>query len=289
MQPEERANLQSTMSVAERALARRSAALSDAQSFEAYQSALLANLSLKMARTNAAITAARANTIQASETALTLVTRDRAPEEWAVLQLNLAEAVAADTNRREVLARAAAAYENALSVLTRERHRESWLAAQSGLAGALHTSSRTEQHFGHPEVAEALLTRAIEAYENALTAVSRESAPIAWARTQERLSYALWDRGPRDDPAVLARIAQAREALLTVYTRDYNLTDWAQAKEQLAEVYHAQGRDAEARTVALEALSGWEQFGNELAAQSVRDFIRYNIDGEPRGGPGLRR
>src|SRR5262245_21101894 len=76
--------------------------------------------------------------------------------------------------------------------------------------------------------------KAITAYSEAAAAFGRQDHPLDWARAQNNLGLAYWDRSQRSRPDDLERAITAYEAALTIYTRDATPSEWARTQNNLA-------------------------------------------------------
>src|SRR5262249_11953486 len=113
--------------------------------------------------------------IAAHETALTTLTRETLPREWAATQVSLGIAY---RNRirgdwAENLEKAVAAFEAALTVFTREAMPSEWAQAQRNLGQAYWNRVRGDRANN--------LEKAIAAYEAASSVQTREALPREWA------------------------------------------------------------------------------------------------------------
>jgi CHAT domain-containing protein len=86
------------------------------------------------------------------------------------------------------------------------------------------------------------LERAIAAYQQALQALSRESAGVTWAHLKNLLAIAYESRIGGDRADNLERAIEAQQAALTVFTREAMPREWAIAQNGLATAYQARIR-----------------------------------------------
>ena len=135
----------------------------------------------------------------AYQDALRFVEREKEPELWAAVQVDLGlakQAIGARTEGpvvRQYLAQAVAAYRAALQVRTREQLPQQWAMTQNNLGIALqHQGIRTGGEQGRQ-----LLAQAVAAYGAALQVRTREQLPQQWATTQNNLGAALQEQGIR--------------------------------------------------------------------------------------------
>ncbi|MGG6269100.1 CHAT domain-containing protein [Leptolyngbya sp. AN03gr2] len=169
--------------------------------------------------------------IAAYEQVLQVRTRNAFPEQWAIVQNNLANAYSKRIHgeRADNFERAITAHEQALQVRTRNAFPEDWAITQHNLASAYSKRIRGERADN--------LEEAIIAYEQALQVRTRNAFPEDWAMTQNGLASAYSNRirGERADNLEQAIIAY--EQALQVFTRDAFPEDWAMTQNDLAVVY----------------------------------------------------
>jgi tetratricopeptide (TPR) repeat protein len=137
--------------------------------------------------------------------ALTVITRERVPLDWAMTQNNLGTALAVLGERGDdaALNAAVTAYREALTVLTRERVPLDWAMTQNNLGTALAVLGERGD--------DAALREAVTAYREALEVRTRERVPLQWAMTQANLANALAGQAERSGDCSL--IAEAISAL----------------------------------------------------------------------------
>jgi tetratricopeptide (TPR) repeat protein len=119
--------------------------------------------------------------IAAFEDALSVLTRERDPEQWATARMNLGVAYRDRLvgDRSDNLKRAICAIEDSLSVWTRERNPEQWAAARMNLGIAYwecHAGDRQENQ-----------ERAIRAFEDCLSVWTSGRDPEHWATIKSNL------------------------------------------------------------------------------------------------------
>jgi tetratricopeptide (TPR) repeat protein len=180
-----------------------------------------------------------------------LITRERAPLEWARAQNSLGMAVFTLGERESGTARleeAVAIHREVLKEPIRESVPLEWAMAQSGLANAL-------QAIGARESGTAKLEEAVAAYREALKERTRERAPLQWAATQNNLGSALGSLGERESGmAKLEEAVAAFREALKEYTRERAPLDWAMAQNNLGTVLWRLGSTDEAVAAYREAL-----------------------------------
>ena len=179
---------------------------------------------------------------------LKLVTRERSPKTWALLQTNLASAAPKLANAlggqegKDLREDAVQACRAALEVYTKETFPEDWARTQCAMAFILRN-----QHIGQQaEESAQLLRQCVEAYRAALQVYTRETAPKEWAEAQHQLAMALKTQsGMETDQEVSKRrrreSAEAYRAALTVFTRDAQPADWAESQNSLANYLLVEG------------------------------------------------
>jgi tetratricopeptide (TPR) repeat protein len=119
--------------------------------------------------------------------ALDELSRERAPENWAMVQNDLGNALVRLGERESGTARleeAVSAYRAALEEHKRERVPMKWATTQNNLGVALQT-------LGERGTGTSQLVEAVEAYRKALEERTRERTPLEWAMTQNNLGTAL--------------------------------------------------------------------------------------------------
>jgi tetratricopeptide (TPR) repeat protein len=171
--------------------------------------------------------------VAAFENALLERTRERAPLQWAMTQMNLGSALAtlgARESDTEQLEQAVTAFENALLERTRERVPLDWTTTQMNLGAALQT-------LGKRESGTERLEQAVTAFENALLERTRERVPLQWAMTQMNLGTALQTLGERESGTErLVQAFTAYENALLERTRERVPLDWAMVQSNLCSV-----------------------------------------------------
>jgi tetratricopeptide (TPR) repeat protein len=149
--------------------------------------------------------------IHAYHEALSMVTRDRVPLDWARTQNNLGTALQTLGAREagtERLTQAVVAYTEALKEYTRDRVPLDWARTQNNLGTALQT-------LGAREAGTERLTQAVVAYTEALKERTRDRVPLDWAATQQNLGNTLQTLGEREDS--LERFRQAEVVIQSAY------------------------------------------------------------------------
>ena len=181
------------------------------------------------------------------EVALTVFTRQKYAENWALTQNNLA---AAYTDRirgekAENLEIAIATYQASLEVYTREAFPENWARSQNNLAVAYLYRIRGEKAEN--------LEMAISACQAALSVRTHEAFPQNWAETQNNLAIAYHDRIRGEKAENLEMAISAYKVALSVLTREAFPQDWAATQHNLASAYcnRIRGEKADNLEIAL--------------------------------------
>jgi tetratricopeptide (TPR) repeat protein len=168
--------------------------------------------------------------VAAYRAALEEHTRERAPLDWAMTQMNLGNALARLGGRESGTARleeAVAAYRAALGEYSRERVPLDWAVTQNNLGNAL-------RMLGERESGTARLEEAVAAYRAALEERTRGRVPFGWATTQNNLGNALATLGGRESGTVrLEEAVAAYRAALEEYARERVPLDWATTQNNL--------------------------------------------------------
>ena len=132
--------------------------------------------------------------VSAYRAALTALSHDRVPLEWARTQSSLGRALATAGERETGTAgfeEAVAAYHAAQGELTRDRFPRDWAHIETQVGWALF-------RLGEREGGTARLEEAVEAFRAALEEWTLEPASLAWADTEDGLGSALVVLGQRE-------------------------------------------------------------------------------------------
>lgn len=162
--------------------------------------------------------------VAANRAALEEHKRERTPLKWAMIQMNLGNALA-NLGERETgtgrLEEAASAYREALKEYTRKRSPLDWARTQMNLGCTL--TSLGERGGGTAYFEEAVL-----ALRAALEERTRVRAPLEWASAQLNLGNVLRILGERESgTARLEEAVAAFRAVLEVHTRERTPLLWA--------------------------------------------------------------
>lgn len=157
--------------------------------------------------------------------------RESFPENWAIIQNNLANAYRSRVKgeREENIEIAINLYKLSLEVLSRETSPNLWATTQNHLAIAYMYRIYGER--------EKNLEVSLFTYHLALDALTREAFPLDWAMTQNNLAmaYERRIRGVRADN--LEQAISIYQLALEVRTREKFPTDWAMTQNNLANAY----------------------------------------------------
>ncbi|MBI3898435.1 MAG: tetratricopeptide repeat protein [Gammaproteobacteria bacterium] len=176
--------------------------------------------------------------ISVFQQALELLSRERVPVQWAMIQNDLGNVLCTLGERERDTANLEAAvtvYRLALQVYTREHVPLDWAMTQNNLGNALKTLGQRERDTANLEAA-------VAAYRLALEERTRERVPLAWAMTQNNLGNALMALGQRERGTANLRAAMAAYQLaLQEYTREMVPLQWAETQNNLGNVLCALG------------------------------------------------
>src|ERR1700720_90761 len=200
--------------------------------------------------------------IAAFEDALSALTRESNPEEWAAAQMHLGVAyrdrLAGD--RSENQERAIRAFENCLLVCIRKRYPEQWAAARMNLGIACWERLAGDPSENHE--------RAIRAFEDSLSVWTAKHHPDDWATVQMNLGVAYRERGAGEIWENQERAIAAFADALSVWSRESHPEQWAAARMNLGILYwqRVAGHRSENRERAIaaleDALSVWTRETN---------------------------
>jgi CHAT domain-containing protein len=162
---------------------------------------------------------------------LTLVDRDNNPEQWAILQFELAQSLSKNPagNLTNNIEQAIEHYKQALEVYTRNTFPVPWADTQVALGNAYadrHQEERAEN-----------LEQAIEYYEQALNVYTSEDFPELWAQIQNNLGTIYGDRIREERANNLEQAIDHYEQALKVRTRESYPDDWGETENNLGEAY----------------------------------------------------
>jgi tetratricopeptide (TPR) repeat protein len=130
--------------------------------------------------------------VAAYRQALVIRTREQVPQQWAVTQNNLGNALQAQGTRAEksealrLLHESVAAYRQSLLVFTHDQRPQMWAMAKHNLGSALQEEGIRDEG---PQ-AQRLLEEAVAAYKEALLVWTRQQRPQQWAMAQNNLARA---------------------------------------------------------------------------------------------------
>ena len=165
------------------------------------------------------------------EIAVTVLTYEAFPEQWAACQNSLGNAYhrRLKGDRAENLERSIACCQNALQVLTRESRPIMWAEIQKNLAIAYGNRIRGDR-LENAELARIACCRAMEVY-------TREAMPEAWAQLQNNLGLIYRDRICGDKAENLEQAIACYQNALLFRTREEFPKLWAMTQMNLASAY----------------------------------------------------
>jgi uncharacterized caspase-like protein len=181
--------------------------------------------------------------------ALAMTPRDTWPDEWALTESNLGNALFvrglrdADTANLE---RAVAAYRAALEIRSRDRVARDWAKTQNNLAIA---SAELADRSGDAKLREA----AIAAYGAALSETPRDTAPADWATMMSNLGNVLLASGSDRIEEAIA----AHRAALAARSRDTDPLAWAGTEVNLGNALAERGRQKGDAAAIDEAIAAY--------------------------------
>ena len=165
--------------------------------------------------------------------------RSALPQNWAMTQNNLGNALQNQANRTQgeagtaLLGLAVSAIQEALTVRTKQALPQEWAVTQNNLGNALSDQAYRTQG----EAGSALIALAVSAFRDSLTVYTKQALPQHWAMTQNNLGLALRDQASRTQgeagSALLALAVSAFRDSLTVYTKQALPQDWAATQNNL--------------------------------------------------------
>ena len=169
--------------------------------------------------------------IAAYEQALTFLTLETLPQQWAATKNNLGTAYwkRIKGDKCENIERAIAAYEQALAVRTLDAFPQDWAMTKSNLVGAYCDRIKGDKSEN--------IEQAISAYQQALTVFTLEAFPQYWGKNKINLGEAYRNRIKGDKGENIEKAIAAYEQALTVRTLDAFPQDWAMTKNNLALAY----------------------------------------------------
>ena len=194
----------------------------------------------------------------AFRSALEVRTRKQQPQDWAMTQGNLGNALrdqaarTAGTKGAELLAQAVPSLRSAFDVYTREQLPQDWAMTQNNLGAAL-----LEQAMRSDDVkATELLEQAMTPNRGALEVYTREQQPERWAEVQESLGHALTEQAKRtngrEGTKEIVQAVAILKGALTVTARERSPKVWALNQKDLGVALTEQGiRSEGAETVEL--------------------------------------
>jgi tetratricopeptide (TPR) repeat protein len=192
--------------------------------------------------------------------------RERAPLDWAMIQMDLGTALARlgeRENSTDKLEEAVSAYLEALKEKTRERVPIDWARAQNNLGNTL-------ARLGERENRTDRLEEAVSAYQEALKERTRERVPRDWAGTQNNLGNALRRIGERESgTAKLEQAVSAYREALKERTRERVPLDWALTQMNLGTALVRLGERESGTDKLEEAVSAYRETLKERTRERV--------------------
>ena len=192
--------------------------------------------------------------------------RERAPLDWAMIQMDLGTALARlgeRENRTDKLEEAVSAYREALKERTRERAPFDWAGTQNNLGNAL-------RRLGERESGTDKLEQAVSAYREALKERTRERVPLDWAMTQMNLGTALVRLGERESGTdKLEEAVSAYRETLKERTRERVPLDWAMTQMNLGAALVRLGERETGTDKLKEAVSAYREALKERTRERV--------------------
>ncbi|WP_148292061.1 tetratricopeptide repeat protein, partial [Planktothrix agardhii] len=169
--------------------------------------------------------------IAAYQATLEIRTRAAFPEDWAMIQNNLAVAYCyrIKGEKAENIEQAIAFYQAALEIYTREAFPEDWAQTQNNLAAAYCYRIKGEKAEN--------IEQAIAFYQAALEIRTREAFPEDWAQTQNNLAAAYKDRIKGEKAENIEQAITAYQSALEIRTRAAFPEYWAMTQNNLAIAY----------------------------------------------------
>jgi len=197
---------------------------------------------------------------QGYETALTVYSKEKFPEQWARTQNNLGyvyyqrikggPAGIRFAARKENIELAITAYEKALSILSKPVFPQDWAKTQANLAKAYRKRIKGERSEN--------LELAIAAGKKALSVLSKETAPQWWCKTHYHMARAYYQRIKGVPEENQEQEISAYLNCLQVLTQEKFLADWVRIQNSLAKAYENRIRGHKGKNME-EAIAAYEQ------------------------------
>jgi tetratricopeptide (TPR) repeat protein len=182
--------------------------------------------------------------------------RDRAPQEWAMTQNNLGNALfmlGMLEQGTERLQQAAATYREVLAEQTQEKAPSDWARTQNNLGLVLSI-------IGEREKSATRLKEAVAAHRAALQRTARNREPLEWAAAQQGLGTALQILGKlENDTALLEQALAAYRAALEERKRELRPLDWAETLNNMGNTLSALGEHDSDTTRLDQALAAYHE------------------------------
>ncbi|NEO14058.1 CHAT domain-containing tetratricopeptide repeat protein [Moorena sp. SIO3E8] len=199
------------------------------------------------------------------EVALTVLTREAFPENWAMTQnhLGLAYYDRIKGEKLQNIEEAISCYQQALTVRTFEAFPQAWATTKTNLGIAYRNRIKGEKAQNIEE--------AIACYQQALTVRTFEAFPIDWALTQYNLGIAYNERIKGEKAQNIEEAIACYQQALTVRTFEAFPIDWARTKTNLGNAYIDRIKGQKAQNME-EAIACYKQ------ALTVRTFEAFPIE-----------
>ncbi len=189
--------------------------------------------------------------IKAYKAALKSLPYKEHPENWAITQNNLANALFEQSfrtegeNRTKLFEQAVNVLRNVLKVYTRQNHPVDRAMTRKNLSSAPRQQSKRLAK----DIRTKLLKQAVGAYRKALQVLTLEDHPVERAITQNNLAAALQEQGTLagggDGTKLFEQAVDAYQNALQVLTREDHPMEWAKTQNNLAGVLQEQSSRTE--------------------------------------------
>ncbi|WP_346290762.1 CHAT domain-containing tetratricopeptide repeat protein [Sphaerothrix gracilis] len=190
--------------------------------------------------------------IAAYQQALSVMTQQAMPVDWATTTNNLAIAYSDRIrgDRAQNIELAIAAYQQALTVMTQQAMPVDWATTTMNLAAAYKNRIRGDRAQN--------IELAIAAYQQALTVMTQQAMPVDWAQTTNNLANAYYSRIRGDRAENIEQAIAAYQQALTVRTQQAMPVDWATTTNNLAAAYSDRIRGDRAQNIE-QAIDAYQQ------------------------------
>jgi uncharacterized caspase-like protein len=194
--------------------------------------------------------------IDAYERALKVLSRERVPLDWVIVQFNLAGnfmMLGEGGVNPDQLRQAIEAQEAVQTVWTRQDHPVRWAMSMTEIGRAKSILGETQQN-------RQLIDEAILSFQRSLEVLTEAETPLDWALTQDSLADAYSQRAvlSKDQEDARKSLAASQEAL-KVYTLDKTPRLWARTMHDMAVHIVENSPPEKQRNNLLKALAVYEQ------------------------------